>query len=50
MIILTIHLVAMNLCSKKHRQPVSMQSIDTFIGQAYEETLWSNCPIKGGPG
>jgi len=50
MIISTKHLVEACSCRSFHRQPVSMYSIDTFIGKVYADALWLNTPEQGGPG
>jgi len=44
MTISTRHPVVNLLCSRLHRQLVSMYAIDTFIGQAYVDVTWSNRP------
>lgn len=49
MITSTRHLVVSFLCSKIHRQTVSMQSIDT-INLVYAGAFWSNTPEEKGPG
>ena len=50
MIIITKYPVVRLICSSLHKQPVSMLSIGTVVGQVYADAIWFNCPEQKGSG